>query len=383
MYQSFDPTSGIKVLIPTTGIKAEGSCLEYYKDRGVHIQPPAPVVFLVPLKRSGRARQRSTRYSGDEYVLLTDRGELKSFKEVMDDEHNPKWLEAILFKTTDIPGNVLKWAPDFCTVYVVSKGKINTVRNATRPVPTMSAGRAPLLAPRNMHVEPATHDNSGSQRWYDEMSTAEMEHSIAYSGRPSTDSNFFYFYENLTRDASPRHSDVYEPYSSGFTPNQTDNNGLDNGRASWSSSVNNMEEYEEEMRRLNIELKQTVDMYHAACKEAVAAKQEAAAELEEWKREKEKKLKEAHIAEENALAMAEREKSKCHVAIGAAEAVQKLVKIEVQKRMDAEMKALRENEEKQKVLDALGQSQSVLKYQSLFHMIAVLFLFYFYFSVFN
>uniref|UniRef100_A0A2C9WIK7 RING-type E3 ubiquitin transferase n=1 Tax=Manihot esculenta TaxID=3983 RepID=A0A2C9WIK7_MANES len=166
-----------------------------------------------------------------------------------------------LFKTTDIPANVLKWAPDFCTVYIVSKGKINTVRNATRPVPTVSAGGALSLPPR---------DNSGNQRWYDELSTADMENSVPYAGRPSTDSNFFKFYENLgcevSRETSRRDCDVYEP----FTTN-------DNERPSWSSSDNHMEEYEEETRRLKVELKQTIDMYHAACKEALTAKREARA----------------------------------------------------------------------------------------------------------
>ncbi|XP_043809787.1 U-box domain-containing protein 51 [Manihot esculenta] len=305
-----------------------------------------------------------------------------------------------LFKTTDIPANVLKWAPDFCTVYIVSKGKINTVRNATRPVPTVSAGGALSLPPRDNSY--ALFINPRNQRWYDELSTADMENSVPYAGRPSTDSNFFKFYENLgcevSRETSRRDCDVYEP----FTTN-------DNERPSWSSSDNHMisdsillihillkhtldvefqEEYEEETRRLKVELKQTIDMYHAACKEALTAKREAraakkkAAQLEEWKRKEVRKL-EANLAEEKELGMVEREKTKSKVAIEAAEAVEKLVEMEVQKRLDAKIKALRENEEKLKVLDALGQSHSVLEYQSLFHMIAVLFLFYFYFSVSN
>ena len=34
---------------------------------------------------------------------------------------------------------------------------------------------------------------------------------------------------------------------------------------------------EDEMKRLRMELKQTIDMYHAACKEAVTAKQKVLA----------------------------------------------------------------------------------------------------------
>ena len=36
---------------------------------------------------------------------------------------------------TDVPTNVSKGAPEFCSVYVISKGKIVSVRSATVPVP--------------------------------------------------------------------------------------------------------------------------------------------------------------------------------------------------------------------------------------------------------
>ena len=42
------------------------------------------------------------------------------------------------FKIADIPGTVSKGAPDFCTVYVVAKGKIQSMRSASRPAPTFS-----------------------------------------------------------------------------------------------------------------------------------------------------------------------------------------------------------------------------------------------------
>lgn len=45
------------------------------------------------------------------------------------------------FKTSSIPTSVSKGAPDFCTVYVISKGKLSSVRSASRPAPYIS----PLL----------------------------------------------------------------------------------------------------------------------------------------------------------------------------------------------------------------------------------------------
>lgn len=97
-------------------------------------------------------------------------------------------------------------------------------------------------------------------------------------------------------------------------------------------------------------------------------------ELEKWKMKEEKRLKETQMGEE-------RGKAKIKAAIEAAEAAQKIVKLEVQKRVNAEAKAVKEAEEKTKLLDALGQSHIVLKYQSLFHILVVLILFYFYFTV--
>lgn len=42
------------------------------------------------------------------------------------------------FKTSSVGGSVSKGAPDFCTVYVISKGKVSSVRNASRSAPSFS-----------------------------------------------------------------------------------------------------------------------------------------------------------------------------------------------------------------------------------------------------
>lgn len=81
-----------------------------------------------------------------------------------------------------------------------------------------------------------------------------------------------------------------------------------------------------------------------------------ALELHRWKLEEEQRLQEARLAEEAALAIAEKEKAKCRVAMEAAEAAQRIAELEAQKRINAEMKALKEAEEKNKALDALAHS---------------------------
>ncbi|KAJ6924352.1 hypothetical protein NC652_017594 [Populus alba x Populus x berolinensis] len=127
--------------------------------------------------------------------------------------------------------------------------------------------------------------------------------------------------------------------------------GLDVSVASASSlNESNADFLEAEMRRLRLELKQTMAMYGTACKEALSAKKKAT-ELNQWKVDEVRKFEETKLAGEAALAMAEMEKAKCRVAIEAAEKSQKLAEMEAWKRKQAEMKAERETGEKNHMLD--------------------------------
>ncbi|KAM0835513.1 hypothetical protein ACQ4PT_062882 [Festuca glaucescens] len=104
---------------------------------------------------------------------------------------------------------------------------------------------------------------------------------------------------------------------------------------------------EAEMRRLRLELKQTMEMYNTACKEAIDAKQKAA-QLSQIKVEESKMYQELRSSEEEALALVEMEKAKCKAALEAAEAAQKIAELEAQKRLRAEWKAKRESEERRR-----------------------------------
>lgn len=81
-----------------------------------------------------------------------------------------------------------------------------------------------------------------------------------------------------------------------------------------------------------------------------------ATELQRWKLEEERKLEEAKLAEEAALAIVEKEKAKSKAAMEAAEAAQRIAEIESRKRINAEMKALKEYEGRQKAVNALAHS---------------------------
>ena len=65
-------------------------------DDDVHEQSPAAEAPSdIPLRRFTRDRHPSTRYSVDDYVLLTDGGEPKSYEKAMEDENKMKWVDAM------------------------------------------------------------------------------------------------------------------------------------------------------------------------------------------------------------------------------------------------------------------------------------------------
>ncbi|KAJ7973682.1 U-box domain-containing protein 35 [Quillaja saponaria] len=298
-------------------------------------------------------------------------------------------ISRLFMRNSDVPSSVMKWTPDFCNVYIISKGKANTIRPASRPVPVpiiLAVERARSIHPDHLNDETAEYDMLSARgrapSVYDELSAIENDISFLSPGRSSTDSTFLSFYQSLGSE-SPRGSPKVSYFEDGeFEPLFSTNSDMvdhNTDQHELSSSGNSsfllqeMADMEYEMRRTKIELKQTTEMYHAACKEALASKQKAI-EVQEWKLKEEQRLKEV---EASALAFVDKEKAKYEAAI---ETAHRFADQDLQKRiLNLEMKALIESEEKKIVLDALGQSHIALKYQSLFHILAVFFLFYFYF----
>lgn len=79
-------------------------------------------------------------------------------------------------------------------------------------------------------------------------------------------------------------------------------------------------------------------------------------ELNHWRIEEEKKIEEARLAQEAALAIAEKEKARSKAALASAEASKKFAEVESHRRESVEVKALKEAEEMRKLLDNLAQT---------------------------
>ncbi|KAL2342628.1 hypothetical protein Fmac_003913 [Flemingia macrophylla] len=299
------------------------------------------------------------------------------------------------FRTSDIPSVVSKAAPPFCTVYIISKGKISSVRTASaplaakptirnhtlqtqqtlqkphrmdaqiirNPVPPRSSYEKPSYVARQTPdeeelISPFSRAGRGSYRSY-EPSVLDCDISFVSSGRPSIDRMFPSLYDDLDSGMNPRLSvgsdfDV-RSFGSSISGAKSIDQGdysfssQDSGRSRSSSAFSVTDEMEAEMRRLKLELKQTMELYSTACKEAMTAKQKTM-ELQRWKVEEKRKLEEARFAEETALATAEKDKARCLAAMEAAETSRRIAELEAQKRMNSE------TEQKRKTMDILSHS---------------------------
>ncbi|KAI4346235.1 hypothetical protein L6164_013304 [Bauhinia variegata] len=239
------------------------------------------------------------------------------------------------FRTNDVPSLVSKGAPPFCTVDVISKGKIASVKSATaplskpptqrnqlqpQPTPTPDLMEAPsMLNPPPRAAERLAYGSTrqqsaddeirspftrGSKFKYEPSMLPDSDISYVSSGRPSTDQIFPSLYDHMDTGIPNRLSNGSDSsYDSSFSANKSVDHSSQFGDFSFSSqdsgmssmrlsTSNNMDDMEGEMRRLKLELKQTMEMYSTACKEALTVKQKASG-LQCLKLEEQKRFEEA------------------------------------------------------------------------------------------
>ncbi|AET05083.2 adenine nucleotide alpha hydrolase-like domain kinase [Medicago truncatula] len=285
------------------------------------------------------------------------------------------------FRTSDVPSLVSKGAPEFCTVYIISKGKIQSVKTATSPLTLKAMPRNALQPPQQPQQSPNRIDVQQQKRNHPlrcispftrgarpthisyESSISDSDISFVSSGRPSIDRMFHSLYEEMDsgNGITPRisGSSDYDLRSFGslysgvksidhndysFTSQGSGRSGMS---MSSQSRISNSDKVEAEMRRLRLELKQTMEMYSTACKEALTAKQKAL-ELQRWKLDEERKMEDTRFCEETSLAVAEKERAKCKVAMEAAEASRKIAELEAQKRMKVEIKSNSDSDQRKR-----------------------------------
>ncbi|XP_058781121.1 U-box domain-containing protein 52-like isoform X2 [Vicia villosa] len=271
----------------------------------------------------------------------------------------------------DIPTNMIKLAPDYCSVYIISKLKIVSARSAVRsmggnqtiptkiiPVQSSSpyggefAGGMRSILPRTGN----TYEGSSESRSFDSVTTGKG----STRERPrSAGSNMSMDSIDVPSSRGRSWASMDERDMAALGPivesNGSDMDLIDSFGTQATSHTSR--ELEAEMKRLRLELKQTMDMYSSACKQAISAKNQAD-QIRRWRVEEEKKVVEVRLSQEAALAMAEREKARAKVALEAAEEAKWKAEQEAQRRREAEMKAMKEAAERDRVLTALAQNDN-------------------------
>ncbi|GAU34848.1 hypothetical protein TSUD_259280 [Trifolium subterraneum] len=289
----------------------------------------------------------------------------------------------IRFKSSTTPSSISKGAPDFCNVYVISKGKISSVRNSSRPAPHSSPllshihnnlnnqdlnQSADQICSRRMNLRGLSPFRRGGRGTSGtlcvDFTESDTDISFVSSGRPSSAcSSSFYDYIDSGRTSrvstSSDRSFGSNRLGIKFTdPGSPDTSfSQDTSRTSFSYSSQNMDETEADMRRLKLELKQTMEMYNTACREALTA-QHKLMEMSHLKIEEEKKLEEARLSQEAALAIAEKEKARSKAALETAEAARKIANVELHRKSRVPVKSLKEAEDMRKLLDNLAQTDA-------------------------
>ncbi|GAA0147812.1 hypothetical protein LIER_07422 [Lithospermum erythrorhizon] len=258
--------------------------------------------------------------------------------------------------TYDVPTIINKAAPDFCSVYVICKGKAQSVRPGARAVTNYqsSSKSSSLKIPRNISTEQSVREAAVRE---DQKLVASDRKKLGKVKSNSSRGSLDFKGRSSRKNSLSQRSSEGDLFAAEL-PGSTDANAQKSDLTlvvDVNNDVNLSLQESDEMQRLKLELKQTMDMYNSACKEAVAAKQKAK-ELQEWKVEEARRIEQSRVAEETALRIAELQKIKCEAAIEAAEKAQKLADMETQRRRYAEQKAKREAEEKNRALNVLSKN---------------------------
>ncbi|CAN0901683.1 U-box domain-containing protein 52 [Linum grandiflorum] len=238
------------------------------------------------------------------------------------------------FKLTDVPSLVMKAIPDYCTMYVIGKGKISSLRSATAPAPA----RPTLFInpPANNDVD----DKKGpSEVYHNDYSDDESSYRSSVSrGRGSsvTDTDISYISSNGGRMSVERI--MFPTYdNSDFGTSVPRLSGASNSDViSVASSYGGAPDFG---GYSDFSTTSDIDSVRLS-----SASQGMAKELQRWKMEKQQKIEMARTVEEAALAAIEVEKAKRQAAMEAVESAQKLAERETLKRKNAEMKLMIESE---------------------------------------
>ncbi|KAI9102966.1 hypothetical protein K1719_023405 [Acacia pycnantha] len=276
------------------------------------------------------------------------------------------------FKEADVPTCLIKSLPESCTIYVISNGKVKNIKptrhslnhciTATKSIkdshrgssragdsqrlPCISDSEEEILRDSVRHGRGQGSVLDGSCNSQNHTYTQNVPHEPnGKADSPESNQNPYSFISDMSGPNSFQSSDK-------FFENQEVFENSDICRSLTWKSPNRLER---EIRKLKRELKKTMEKYSLACREAIETKKKVM-ELEQIREEEGRNLEKARLAEEAASALTEVEREKTMAALESSQMAKLLAEMETEKRKQAEMKAMQEEEEKMKAVNLLAQN---------------------------
>ncbi|XP_076946915.1 U-box domain-containing protein 34-like [Bidens hawaiensis] len=250
----------------------------------------------------------------------------------------------IRFKTSDVPTHVMKAAPDFCTIYVISKGKISSAKKCLRP--------APFVSPLFEQIQEQSHANAINNTFApvtppsNNFQVKENLLAIPEKPRPVLEELDSFKLELILNTRSPFTRPGRAPNSKlsmlgDLTESETDISFLSPGRASTYQMDNDMDlsPTANTTSRMSTSLDNILGPALTGTRASVdLSSSQMGGELQRWRTEEKQKM------EEEMRKMTE----KSRAATDKAEASRRIAEMESHKRVIAEMQALTTDDDDRK-----------------------------------
>ncbi|XP_054783141.1 U-box domain-containing protein 51-like isoform X2 [Prosopis cineraria] len=275
------------------------------------------------------------------------------------------------FKDADVPTCLIKSLPESCVIYVISKGKVQNIKPTgqnqnccsitAKSIKDSHRGNSQADDSQRLPNIPDSEEENrdsvghgrgqgsgldGASNSQNHTSTDNSQHEPnGEAGSPVSNESPYSFISDMSGPNSFQSNDKFHENQEAF----------ENLDSCWSLSSKSPKALESEIRKLKLELRKTMEKYTLACKEAIEAKKKAM-ELEQIREEEGRNLEKARLAEEAALALTEVEREKTRAALESAQMAKLLAEMETEKRKQAETRAMHEEEEKKKAVNALAQN---------------------------
>ncbi|KAL7146587.1 hypothetical protein ABFS83_06G051300 [Erythranthe nasuta] len=250
---------------------------------------------------------------------------------------------SIFSRTSTLSSKISESCPSFCTVYVVSKGKLSSLR------PSDSEGNISFRDDSSETTCSSSDNNSSIYTSSSRTDCTTDQDSFAHFRTASLPVQRFQALSNMNQILHKKMPStvIAAPHSR----NLTLDNVADNFPSGSDADVNF------ELEKMRVELRHIRGMYAMAQGEAIDTSRKLS-ELQKRRLEEETNLRQISFKEEEAKELADKEKKRYEDAKREAEFVNESAEREAEERRDAEIWAARETKEKEDLENALNGSSS-------------------------